>query len=334
MKKICIVSDAAPPQINGVVTTLMNVIHVLKQRGYEVRFIHPEEFKAVPVPFYPEIKLAVNPWNVSSTIKKFKPDAIHISTEAPLGLATATWCIKKGIPYSTSYHTNWPDYVQSVLPFAPEGLVYKYLKFIHNNSHNILVTNNEMKIALEKEGFKNITVWTRGVDQTFFNPSKRVDMGYERPIFLNVGRVSFEKNLPAFLDLDLPGTKMVVGSGPLFDKFVEEYPDVVFVGAKQGEDLAKYYASADVFVFPSKTDTFGMVLIEALASGLPVAAYPVTGPNEIVENGVNGILSNDLGSAAAQAMYLKKDAAVASSNRWSWDATTDIFLENLVPIQF
>lgn len=294
-------------------------------------------FKTIQFPFYKEIDFVVNPWMVEKYIENFKPDAIHIATEFGLGFFSAKYCIKNNIPYTSSYHTNWPSYIKSVFSEFPEEPIYSYLKYIHNNSKKILVTNQNMKEHLEKHGFNNLLVWSRGVNRDIFNIGRRKKLNYKRPIYLNVGRISIEKNLEDFLDLNLEGTKIVVGDGPLLQKLKNKYKNnnnVVFLGAKKGTELAELYASSDVFVFPSKTDTFGMVLIEALSCGIPVAAYPVTGPNEIVVNGVNGYLNNDLASACLKCLDLseKREQIFKSSEKWSWENTADIFINSLVKI--
>lgn len=334
MKKICLISDTSLPHINGVVTTLENLVHNLRNKNYEVLFVNQKMFKTIAVPFYKEIDIVINPWEVEKEIKKFKPNAIHIATEFGLGLFAAKYCIKNNIPYTTSYHTNWPEYIKSMFEFVPEDLVLSYLKIIHNNSKKVLVTNKMMKEYLTSKGFNNLIIWSRGVDRSIFNVERKKELNYKRPIYLNVGRISFEKNLEDFLNLNLEGTKILVGSGPLMEKYKEKYPDVVFLGPKKGEDLAEIYASCDVFVFPSKTDTFGMVLIEALSCGLPVAAYPVTGPSEIVENGINGYLDNDLKTACLKCLNLigERNKISEHSKKWSWENTTNIFIENMVEI--
>lgn len=334
MKKICILSDTSKPHINGVVTTLENLVENLKNRKFNVRFINQNEFQTIRTPFYKELDFVINPWKIWKKIEEFSPDSIHIATEFSLGFFATIYCIKNNIKYTTSYHTNWPLYVKSLMPYFPENLVYEYLRYIHGNSCKILVTNHMMKKELENKGFKNLVVWSRGVDKKIFNSSLRKELNFKRPIFLNVGRVSYEKNLEEFLSLNLPGTKIIVGTGPLLEKYKRKYPDVIFLGKKEGRDLAEIYASSDVFVFPSKTDTFGMVLIESLACGLPVAAYPVTGPLEIIENGKNGYLSENLKEACLNCLNLmnkRKEIEEDCSKKWSWENTTNIFLENIVP---
>lgn len=336
MEKICIISDTSKPHINGVVTTLENLVKNLRLKNYEVLFINQKLFKTMKVPFYKEIDIAVNPWLVEKYIEEFCPDYIHIATEFGLGFFSAKYCIKNNIPYTTSYHTNWPDYVKTIFSYIPEDLVLSYLKFIHNNSRRILVTNRMMKNYLENKGFKNLLIWTRGVDRNVFNISRRKKLDFKRPIFLNVGRVSVEKNLEDFLDMDIDGTKIVVGDGPMLKKYKDKYKNenVIFLGPKKGIELAEIYASSDVFVFPSKTDTFGMVLIEAQSCGIPVAAYPVTGPSEIVVNGLNGFLDENLKSACEKCLDLcdKREQIFESSKKWCWENTTDIFINSMVKI--
>lgn len=336
MEKICIVSDTSSPHINGVVTTIENLIENLKMRNYEVLFINQKMFKTIRVPFYKEIDVSVNPWLVEKYLKDFKPDYVHIATEFGLGFFSARYCIKNNIPYTSSFHTNWPDYVKTIFKNIPEELILLYLKFIHNNSKKILVTNNAMKNYLENKGFKNLMVWSRGVDRNIFNINRRKNLNFEKPIFLNVGRISKEKNLEDFLNLDLKGTKIIVGDGPMLEKYKTKYSDknVVFLGPKKGVELAEIYASSDIFVFPSRTDTFGMVLIEAISCGSPVAAYPVTGPSEIVVNGLNGFLDENLKNACEKCLELcdKRVQIYESSKKWCWKNTTDIFVDSLVKI--
>lgn len=331
--KIALITDAwGPKQVNGVVTTLTNLVGQLEKEGHDILVINPNDFKTIPLPFYPEIELAINPWRAITLLKEFKPEYIHIATEGPLGLTVAKYCRRNKIKYTSSYHTEWVSFVKSFLPIVPKFIIQNIVGVIHKYSSSILVTNNEMKASLEKIGYKNLIVWTRGVDRDIFNPSRRKLLFSSNPIYLNVGRISPEKNLPDFFNMEIPGKKVVVGDGPLLETYKLIYPEVEFVGIKHGVELAEYFASADVFVFPSKSDTFGVVMLEALASGIPVAAYPVTGPNEIVENGVNGFLSNDLSEAATKCLTLNSKKCLESSEKWTWENTAKIFKDNLVNI--
>lgn len=335
--KILIVSDAAPPQINGVVRTLENVGKVLEGQGHKVFFITPQYFKTIPLPTYKEIQIAWDVWNVKKHIKEFNPDAIHIATEGPIGLAARNHCVKNNIPFTTSFHTKFPEYIHKRIPVIPERIVYKALRWFHQPSKATLVTTQSMKDELETRGFQNLVVWTRGVDFDLFTPQKRVTAteSNECNILLYVGRVSIEKNLEAFLSLNPPNTHtVVVGDGPDLLKLKRKYPHVIFRGAEVGEDLALSYANADIFVFPSKTDTFGIVMLEAMASGLPVAAFPVTGPKDVIVNGVNGWMDNDLEVAINKALQVDSTLCVNyTKDHYSWEKSADIFKETLVEIR-
>lgn len=330
--KIALVTDAwGPKQVNGVVTTLTNLVAEVRIRGHEVKVINPSSYKTYSLPFYPEIDLVISTKKAISDLIEYKPDAIHIATEGPLGLAVSKFCVKNGIKYTTSYHTEWVEFVRSFFPLVPKNIVTYFLKKVHKHSSSILTTNSEMKNKLVSRGYKQVNVWSRGVNTNLFNPSRRKKIyDINMPIFLYVGRVSPEKNLPDFFNMDVRGLKVVVGDGPLLETYKLIYPEVEFVGMKQGVELAEYYASADVFVFPSKSDTFGVVMIEALASGIPVAAYPVTGPNEIIINETNGYLSDNLAQAANECLSIPKINCVNSVRKWTWENTADIFLDNLV----
>lgn len=331
MARITIVTDAWHNQVNGVVTTLQKVCDGLANRGHDVNVIEPNLFKTLPCPTYPEIPLSIDIWRVPKLIKESSPDHIHIATEGPIGWAARIYCALSGLNFSTSYHTKFPEYISSRFP-VPLSWSYSVMRFFHNKARHTLVTTNSMKAELEGRGFTDLVVWTRGVDVDLFNPQKRTDLNLPTPIFLYVGRISVEKNLEDFLKADLPGTKVLVGDGPERKKLEKKYPQAVFAGVKKGEELAAYYASSDVFVFPSKTDTFGVVLLEALASGIPVAAYPVTGPKDIIINGVTGILSDDLEAAAKQALTLNKQNCREFGLKNSWKQCIDVFEDHLVQL--
>lgn len=332
---IAIVTDAWEPQINGVVTTLKQLANSLRQRGYNVVVFNPEMYRRIPMPLYPEIELVYNPWRVRRDLKKLNPDYIHIATEGPLGLFARNYCERHKLPYTTSYHTNFPEFIEEFTRI-PAKWIYPFMRWLHKHAKAVLVTTQSMKQRLSEKGFKNLVVWNRAVDTTLFDPSKHDDDLFdhlERPIMINVGRVSPEKNLEAFLSIDMPGTKVIVGDGPIFHELKSKYPKVVFVGAKRGEVLAKHFASADVFVFPSLTDTFGVVMIEANASGLPVAAYPVTGPIDVIENNINGVLSDDLEFAIQQALNIPPTLPRAHvEQHHTIEAFTDIFTDTLAKI--
>lgn len=334
-KRILIVTDAWSPQINGVVTTLTGLVTQLKLQGHDVHIAEPSMFKTFPMAVYPEIRLARNPWKLKKVIKDYRPQQMHIATEGPLGVYARIYCAKHKIPYTTSYHTNFPEFVQAFTKI-PARFIYPLIRWFHRDASTILVTTETMRTLLDQKGFKNLVVWSRAVDTELFTDAKKDEdlfRDYPKPIWINVGRVSVEKNLPAFLDLDLPGTKVIVGDGPARKDLEARYKNVLWVGPKRGEELAKYFASANVFVFPSLTDTFGLVMIEAMASGIPVAAFPVTGPVDVVKNDINGILDTNLYDACMRSQNLSPSVIRESVVRdHSWDSFTSRFLDSLVDI--
>src|SRR5882672_7653643 len=274
--RILVATDAWHPQVNGGVRTLIMTAEAARTLGAEVSFLTPASFRTFAMPSYRDLRLALpRPAKVARLIEEAAPDAIHIATEGPIGLAVRRYCRKRGLPFTTSFHTRFPDYVAARAP-VPESWVWATLRWFHGASRAVLAATPALASELRTRGFRNVVLWPRGVDAGQFHPRAAVDLGLPRPVFLCVGRVAVEKNLEAFLELDLPGTKVIVGDGPARAALARNYPQAVFLGARQGEELAQAYAAADVFVFPSKTDTFGLVLLEALASGLPVAAFPVT----------------------------------------------------------
>ena len=331
-KRLLLITDAWAPQTNGVVTTLTRLQRELAARGTAVDVVHPGRFRTIPCPRYPEVRLALMPGRaVRRRLEERDYDAVHIATEGPLGLAARRWCGRRRVPFTTSFHTQFARYVRSYTG-VPERMTYRALRWFHGKAQATLVPTPSMRAELEANGFSNLKLWTRGVDAALFRPAGRIHLDQKRPIFLYVGRVAREKNIEAFLELDLPGSKVVVGDGPMRAALEQRYPQVSFLGYRRGEALVKCYASADVFVFPSKTDTFGIVLIEALACGVPVAAYPVTGPVDIVEPGVTGVLSHDLRSAALGALALDRDVCSQAGHAFTWDRCAEIFLETLAPI--
>jgi glycosyltransferase involved in cell wall biosynthesis len=286
-EKVLIICEARPPQVNGVVTTFRNVQRELEEMGYTVDIIGPdwEQFKTMSLPFYKEIQIVLNPWKIRNLINSGYYDFIHIATEGPLGYYAAKYCEKKKIKFTTSYHTKMPEYVNAKFPLIPTNLVYRYMRRLHKRSSNILVTSESMRNELIAKGFNNsFIVWARGVDETVFNSSTKQKLA--KPYLLYVGRVSVEKNIDAFMKLDFPDhIKVIVGDGPDLARLKSENEhrqDILFVGVKFGKDLAAWYAGADCFVFPSKTDTYGIVMIESLCCGTPVAGYDVTGPVDII----------------------------------------------------
>jgi glycosyltransferase involved in cell wall biosynthesis len=330
--KITLVTDAWYPQINGVVTSLAHTCRELEKLGHTVNVIGPDRFRTVPCPSYPEIRLALFPRRkLAKLLAAEEPDAVHIATEGPLGLAARSWCVKRGFPFTTAYHTRFPEYVW-LRTRLPLELTYDFVRWFHSGAHATLVATEALKQELSARKFTNLAIWSRGVDIELFRPREKAVLDGARPIFMYVGRVAIEKNIEAFLKLVLPGTKYVVGDGPDLAMLKEKYPATVFTGFKQGEELAQLVASADVFVFPSRTDTFGLVVIEALACGVPVAAYPVPGPADIIEHGVTGCLSEDLQAAALDALKIDPLRCRAAATRYTWQASTYQFLLNLRPL--
>lgn len=327
--KLLIVTDAWFPQINGVVRTISTVCDILRADGHEIEIIGPNRFRTIPCPSYPEIRLAWDArWRIGGMMATFAPDAVHIATEGPLGLAARRFCLKHGWPFTTAYHTRFPEYVSARVPI-PESWLYAWLRRFHGKAARVMVATKSMRDELEAHGFGNVAAWSRGVDTDLFRPRNDTLFDLPRPIWLYVGRVSVEKNIAAFLDLELDGTKVVVGDGPMLAELRGRYSRVHFTGAKRGEDLARHYASADVFVFPSRTDTFGLVMLEALASGVPVAAYPVPGPLDVINGSAVGCLDEDLGKAARAARDLSRQDCRDYALEFSWRACADQFLENI-----
>ncbi len=329
--RIALVSDAWLPQVNGVVRTLTTVAREAAAMGHEVLAITPDRFRTLPCPTYPEIRLAVLPGRVvARIIDEADPDHIHIATEGPLGLAARRHCLRRGLAFTTSFHTRFPEYVAARVG-VPTRLTYAWLRHFHARASGVMVAAPSIRRELEARGFRNIRPWTRGVDAELFNPALRMDFPeIPRPIFLMVSRVAVEKNIAAFLELDLPGSKMLVGGGPQLAEMKRRFPDVHFMGHHEGRELARFYASADVFVFPSLTDTFGLVLLEALASGVPVAAFPVTGPMDVLGDAPVGHLDTDLRRAALGCLEIAREPCRTHALKFSWRATAQQFLGNLV----
>ena len=332
-KHLVIVSDAWHPQVNGVVRTLTHLRDEMRSRGFKVTIISPQEFRSVPCPTYPEIRLALTrPKLIRRKLESLQPAFIHIATEGPLGFMSRQACIRNGWPFTTSFHTRFPEYVSERFP-VPERLTYGLMRWFHSAATACLVPTRSIHDELSGRGFDNLTIWTRGVDRTMFFPRSAVDLGLEKPIFSYIGRVSPEKNIPAFLELDLPGTKLVVGGGPSLPQLQREFPNAVFVGNRNGEDLARHFAGSDVFVFPSRTDTFGLVLLEAIACGTPVAAYPVPGPIDVIGATGAGVLSDDLREASIQALALGRTDPDKSLVDFTWDECARIFESVLTPLK-
>lgn len=330
--RICIVTDAWHPQTNGVVRTLNTTRATLVAQGHEVRVIEPGMFRNFPCPTYPEIRLAWLPGRtVAKQLRNFKPHYVHLATEGPLGMAARSFCLQYGWPYTTSYHTQFPEYLRARLPI-PLSLSYAWLRNFHGAAARTMVATPSMQNQLETRGFTKLARWSRGVDVELFRPSDAHVLDLPRPISLYLGRVSVEKNIEDFLRLQLPGTKLVIGDGPSRIELQRKYPQTVFVGYRFGEDLAAHIAAADVFVFPSRTDTFGLVLLEAMACGVPVAAYPVTGPIDVVKVGVTGLLSEDLRGATLGALQMNRQACRDHALQFTWEKATAQFYGNLAQI--
>jgi len=299
--------------------------------GHEVQLIEPNQFRTIPCPTYPEIQLAILPYRrVAWLLDTFEPDAVHVATEGPLGTAARRWCRRRGMPFTTSYHTQFPEYLRARAPI-PLAVSYGHLRRFHGAAARTMVATPTMQRQLEARGFQNIVRWTRGVNVELFKPRGKAALQLPRPIAMYVGRVAIEKNIEAFLALELPGTKVVVGDGPARKQLQARYPTAVFTGFKYGEELAAHVSAADVFVFPSLTDTFGLVLLEAMSCGVPVAAFPVTGPIDVVQKDVTGVLHEDLRVAALGALELDPAACRAYALQHTWDAATQQFLTNLAP---
>ncbi|MGP0091907.1 MAG: glycosyltransferase family 4 protein [Xanthobacteraceae bacterium] len=327
--RILIATDAWAPQVNGVVRTLMMLANAAEPLGVKIIFLTPENFLCFPLLVFHDIRLALaSTRRASRFIAQAAPDAIHVATEGPIGHAVRHYCLKRGLPFTTSFHTRFPDYVTARLPI-PESWVWALLRRFHRPSVNVMAATPGLVSELSSRGFSNVTLWPRGVDTNLFAPRRRAPLDLPRPIFLTVGRLAVEKNIEAFLSLDLPGSKLVVGDGPLRAELAARFPQAVFLGMKHGEELASIYAASDVFVFPSRTDTFGLVLLEALASGVPIAAYPVSGPRDVIGSATNvGVLDWDLRSACLQALTMSPDACRAFALGMTWEASARAFIDH------
>jgi glycosyltransferase involved in cell wall biosynthesis len=331
--RLLLVTDAWFPQVNGVVRTLSTVKRELESRGHVVETVTPDRFRTIPCPTYPEIRLAVRPGReLERTIEYFDPDRIHVATEGPLGLAARSACRKLGLPFTSAFHTRFAEGIHARFRI-PTRWTYRGLRWFHSAAARTMVSTPSLRAELTHRGFRNIVAWSRGVDTELFRPRGDAFLDLPRPIHLCVGRVAVEKNLEAFLRLPLEGTKLVVGDGPDLARLRREYPDAVFAGMKSGEELARCYAASDVFVFPSRTDTFGLVLLEALASGLPVAAFPVTGPLDVVTSTDVGALDEDLHAAIRRARGLDPAACRRFALRYSWSRCADEFASHLEPVR-
>jgi glycosyltransferase involved in cell wall biosynthesis len=331
--KIAIATDAWHPQMNGVVRTLGQTVDHLTAMGHRVLVISPNDFRTYPCPTYPSIRLALFPGSgVRRALASFRPHAVHIATEGPIGHAARSICCNAEVPFTTSFHTQFPEYIRARAPI-PVHWSYAYLRRYHGRAARTMVSTQSMRQRLVGLGFKNLAIWARGVDVEQFKPGPKTFLSDPRPIAMYMGRVAVEKNIEAFLDLSLPGSKYVVGDGPDLEWLRNRYPDARFVGQKLGPELAAYLAAADVFVFPSLTDTFGLVLLEAMACGVPVAAFPVTGPIDVVQHGKTGVLDADLRQAVLGALRLDSADCVAYAGQHSWRSWTEQFVSLLEPFE-
>ena len=329
--RLALVTDAWRPQLNGVARTLGALVDGLAAAGHEVLTLTPDLFRTLPCPTQSEIRLAYGARReLARRLDAFTPQAIHISTEGPLGLSARAYCVRRGFRFTTAYHTKFPEYLHARFGIPP-ALSYAVLRHFHARSRAVMVATGSVRRELEARGFARVVTWTRGVDLALFRPGCIPALNLPRPVFLYVGRVAAEKSLPAFLDLDLPGSKLVVGDGYLLPQLRRRYPNVFFVGRREGEALVRHYAAADALVLPSRTETFGLVMLEALACGLPVAALPVPGPLDVIGSSGAGVLDWDLRAAALQALAIPPAACRAHASRFAWDVSVEQFLGNTVP---
>lgn len=339
--KITIVTDAWKPQVNGVVRAICSTVAVLQAQGHEVELITPSSFRTIACPTYPDIRLALGcARGVAARLDDFAPDAVHLATEGPLGWAARRWCLDFGMPFTTSFHTRFPDYV-ALRTGLPTSLFWRPIRRFHAPAKRVMVATEALSAELKERGFGGLHRWPLGVDLDLFNPGVMPDPRLAmvpRPILLNVGRVSIEKNIAGFLDAPVAGTKLVVGDGPERASLQRRYPQAIFLGPRHGAELAAIFAAADVFVFPSRTDTLGLVILEALASGVPIAAFPVRGPLDILSRystglhgGVKpiGALDEDLATAIRRALFADAAACVREAQHYSWSTCTDAFLDGL-----
>jgi glycosyltransferase involved in cell wall biosynthesis len=334
MKKILIITDNLQDQINGVVTTYKNIEPYAIADGYDIHYLNPGRFRYVNCPKYNEVKLALTtPATVGKAIKEISPDYIHISTEGPLGLFARRHLTVRGYRYNTAYHTKFPEAIKKIIGI-PESLTWPLIRWFHANSNVVLTTTTSMVEQLRSKGFSNnVKPWTRGVDRTLFTPIKKTK-NYNNPVLVCVSRVSAEKNLEEFFQIDYPNAKKImVGDGPKLNEYKQKYPNVEFVGAKRGKELASYFQQADVFVFPSRWDTFGLVMIEAMACGTPVAAYPVQGPLDVIEQNITGSMNENLKIAINDAINLDRKKVYQASLKWGWENAWNIFRDNLVDVK-
>lgn len=323
--RILIVSDAWAPQINGVVTSLAALVAELRGLGHLVKLLSPADFRSVPCPTYPEIPLVWDLWRVGGAIRDFRPDCVHLATEGPLGWAARRWLVKRGLAFSTAIHTRFPEYVSTRWPWIAPRWGYAYLRAFHRPSQAVLVTTERLREEFAGWNLQRLRLWRKGVDTRLFRPNETRPRPV-RPVFLYVGRIAAEKNLQAFLELDLPGEKRVVGDGPQREMLQRQYRQVRFLGYRHGQALAEAYQDASVLVFPSRTDTYGLVMLEALACGTPVAAFPVAGPLDVLQEGISGVMAEDLHAACLAALTLDRGRCAELAAAQSWRASALEFL--------
>jgi glycosyltransferase involved in cell wall biosynthesis len=329
---VLVATDAWRPQVNGVVRTLEAIGRHAPALGAQISFLTPEGLPSLPLPGYAEIRLAlISARRIARQIEALQPDAIHIATEGTIGHAVRRYCLRHGRPFTTSFHTRYPEYVAARLPI-PQAWTWSWLRRFHGPASAVLAATPALSAELAARGFPQVALWPRGVDIALFEPRPGADLGLPRPVFLSVGRLAVEKNIAAFLSLDLPGSKVVVGDGPARDELARRFPDAVFLGAKTGRELAAIYAAADVFVFPSRTDTFGLVLLEALASGVPVAGFPVSGPRDVIGDQPVGVLDEDLRAACLGALALSRDRCREFARGLGWEASARQFLATVARV--
>jgi len=328
--RIALLTDAWAPQMSGAAMTLGRMVQELTSRGDRVDVVHPGRFRTMPCPTYPDIRLALRPGpGLARILDAFQPQAVHIPVEGPIGLAGRRYCLKNGLRFTTSFMTKFPEYVRDRFKIPPQ-LLYRLFRWFHRPASRTMVSTPSLKQELEDRGFHNLAFWSRGVDHELFRPREKGLLDVPRPVSMYMGRVAVEKNIQAFLGLELSGTKVVIGNGPALATLQRAYPQALFLGRKTGEDLARHLADADVFVFPSLTDTFGIVLIEAMACGVPVAAYPVVGPKDVVVHGSTGWLDKDLGTAVREALGMDPRACRDHALQFTWQRSVDQFRSNLV----
>ncbi len=327
--RVLIATDAWHPQVNGVVRTLTSLERSARRLGAEIGFLTPDGFPSIPVPTYPGLRLALpRRREVAHRIEAFRPDVIHVATEGTIGHQARSYCLRRGRPFATSFHTKFPEYIAARFA-VPEHWSYRALRRFHAGASVTMAATGSLMRELRERGFNRLALWSRGVDTELFRPAPAADLGLPRPIFMNVGRIAVEKNLDAFLGLDLPGSKVVIGEGPHEAELRRRHPHTHFLGARHGAELAAHLAAADVFVFPSRTDTFGIVQLEALACGVPVAAFPVTGPRDVIAGAPVGVLDEDLGRACLAALNLSREACRDFALDHSWERSARQFLRNL-----